>query len=51
MGPWLLKLLGWLITAAALTFGAPFWFDVLGKLARVRNAGGVASTTDDGKRT
>jgi len=51
MGPWLLKLLGWLITAAALTFGAPFWFDVLGKLARVRNAGGVASTTEDGKRT
>lgn len=50
LGGWLLKLLGWLVTALALTFGAPFWFDVLGKLARVRDTGGVTSTTEDGKR-
>lgn len=35
----LLKLLGWLITAGALAFGAPFWFDALGKLTRQRNTG------------
>jgi hypothetical protein len=36
---WLLKLLGWTLTVAALAFGAPFWFDALGKLARLRNTG------------
>jgi hypothetical protein len=49
-GSWGAKLLGLIITAFALAFGAPFWFDVLGKIARVRNAGGVASTTEDTKR-
>jgi hypothetical protein len=35
----LLKLLGLLITASALTLGAPFWFDTLGKIANLRTAG------------
>jgi hypothetical protein len=38
-GAWLLKVLGLALTILALSFGAPFWFDVLGKLARVRNTG------------
>ncbi len=33
------NLLGWLITAVASVFGAPFWFDLLGKLVRLRGAG------------
>lgn len=33
------KAIGLLLTAAALTLGAPFWFDLLGKVARVRSAG------------
>lgn len=33
------NLLGWLFTAAASVFGAPFWFDMLGKLVRLRGAG------------
>ena len=33
------KAFGLLLTAAALTLGAPFWFDLLGKVARVRSAG------------
>lgn len=33
------KTIGLLLTAAALTLGAPFWFDLLGKVARVRSAG------------
>jgi membrane protein implicated in regulation of membrane protease activity len=32
-------LAGWLITAIAISLGAPFWFDALGKLARLRSAG------------
>lgn len=30
---------GWLITAIAISLGAPFWFDALGKLANLRAAG------------
>ena len=33
------NLLGWLITAVAAVFGAPFWFDMLGKLVQLRGAG------------
>ncbi len=49
-GAWLAKVIGLAVTVFALAFGAPFWFDVLGKLARVRNAGGVASSTPDTER-
>jgi hypothetical protein len=49
-GGWLVKVLGLAITVGALAFGAPFWFDVLGKIARVRNAGGVTSSTEDSAR-
>lgn len=37
-------LLGWLITAAAVSLGAPFWFDLLGKVANLRGAGAKAPT-------
>jgi hypothetical protein len=30
---------GWLITALAICMGAPFWFDMLNKVIRLRNAG------------
>jgi hypothetical protein len=33
------KLIGLLITAAALTFGSPFWFDLLKRVAQVRSSG------------
>lgn len=35
----LFSLLGWLITALATLFGAPFWFDTLQKFVRLRGAG------------
>ncbi len=38
-GGWALKVLGWLITAAAASLGGPFWFDALGKLGSLRNSG------------
>jgi hypothetical protein len=37
--PWLGKLFGLLVTAIALSFGAPFWFDLLSRFVRVRNTG------------
>jgi hypothetical protein len=33
------RILGLLLTAAALTLGAPFWFDLLNKVANLRAAG------------
>lgn len=33
----LLKLLGWLLTAAAISLGAPFWFDLLNKFIVIRS--------------
>ena len=37
---WLKTVLGWLITTAAISLGAPFWFDLLGKVANLRGSGG-----------
>lgn len=36
---WMLKIVGWLVTALSVTLGAPFWFDLLRKLVNIRNAG------------
>lgn len=32
-------IIGWLITAIAISLGSPFWFDALSKLARLRTTG------------
>lgn len=32
------SIVGWLVTALALSLGAPFWFDLLNKLMKVRGA-------------
>lgn len=36
---WFAKIVGWLMTIAALSLGAPFWFDALKRIMNVRNAG------------
>jgi len=36
---YLFKLFGWLVTALAISLGAPFWFDMLQKVVNIRNAG------------
>jgi hypothetical protein len=36
---WLLKILGWVISTLALLMGAPFWFDLLGRLVNMRDSG------------
>jgi hypothetical protein len=40
MGPldWLTKLLGWVVTALAVSLGAPFWFDLLKKIVNIRQS-------------
>jgi len=35
---WLAAVLGWLLTACAASLGAPFWFDLLGKIIVVRSS-------------
>lgn len=39
------SLIGWLITALAASLGAPFWFDAVGKLVRLRGAGAAQGKT------
>ena len=41
---WLKTILGWIITIAAVSLGAPFWFDLLSKVANLRGSGGKAKT-------
>ena len=36
---WVTMILGWLLTIAAISLGAPFWFDFLGRVARLRSTG------------
>jgi hypothetical protein len=47
---WAGTILGWLATIAAISLGAPFWFDVLGRFARLRNSGNREGTEKDPKR-
>lgn len=41
------SLVGWLITALALTLGAPFWFDLLTKFMSLRSAGAKPSASNE----
>lgn len=36
---WLITVAGWALTILAISLGAPFWFDTLGKLSNLRMAG------------
>ena len=38
-GPWWQAVLGWAVTGLAVSFGAPFWFDVLKRLGSYRRSG------------
>ena len=37
---WTKSVVGWFITIAAISLGAPFWFDLLGKVAHLKGSGG-----------
>jgi hypothetical protein len=36
---WFERILGWILTAIALSLGGPFWFDLLNKFINIRSAG------------
>ena len=40
------QILGWILTAAALSLGAPFWFDLLNKFINLRGSGGKPARDD-----
>ncbi|MGB8190819.1 MAG: hypothetical protein WCF67_02815, partial [Chitinophagaceae bacterium] len=40
------SLLGWIITALAISLGAPFWFDMLNKVMRLRLTGNKPASTE-----
>ena len=42
------KLIGWLITALAISLGAPFWFDLLSKFVSLRATGNKPAPSSDG---
>ena len=44
-----LHLLGWLLTALAVSLGAPFWFDLLNRLVNLRASGNPPPKTDEKK--
>jgi hypothetical protein len=41
---WLIAVAGWLATAVAVSFGAPFWFDLLNRYANLRVSGNKPAT-------
>jgi len=47
----LVAILGWLITAVAVSLGAPFWFDMLKNVINLRNAGPKPKRADDKTKT
>ena len=49
--PWCI--IGWLVTALAISLGAPFWFDLLNKLMKLRasNAANTSAGTSENTKT
>lgn len=48
---WLMKIAGLIITALALTLGAPFWFEQLNKLVNMRTSGIKPEQVTEAKQT
>jgi hypothetical protein len=48
-GEWTQAVLGWILTGFAVTLGAPFWFDFLGKVSNLRAAGKKPGSTVNGE--
>jgi hypothetical protein len=39
LGDWVRNVFGWILTIGAISLGAPFWFDTLSRLSRLRSSG------------
>jgi hypothetical protein len=46
-----IRWLGWIITALAISLGAPFWFDIMNKALKLRGTGTMAKTSGDAAKT
>ncbi|SHF65603.1 hypothetical protein SAMN02745157_2663 [Kaistia soli DSM 19436] len=44
-------LVGWILTAIAVSFGAPFWFDLLNRFINLRSSGPKPPTGGEGTKT
>ena len=44
---WAWRIVGWLLTALALSLGAPFWFDLLSRLVNLRATGPQPAKAED----
>jgi hypothetical protein len=44
-------IIGWLVTALAISLGAPFWFDLLNKMMQLRGTGAKIDSSDDSVTT
>jgi hypothetical protein len=45
--PYLKRILGWIVSGIAISMGAPFWFELLGKVMNVRNTGPKPSSSTE----
>ena len=52
VGIWigLVKLIGWLVTALAISLGAPFWFDLLNKLMKLRTSIKIPGVSEEDEK-
>lgn len=48
---WWLRTLGWILTAFAISLGAPFWFDLLNKFIRLRSGISTAESSKNKEST
>ncbi len=48
--PWWTRFFGWLMTAMAVSMGAPFWFDMLNKLSNLRSASKPPTKGEDNEQ-
>lgn len=46
---WVKSAAGWFITIAAISLGAPFWFDLLGKVAHLKGSGGQTKAQEQAR--
>ena len=51
LGSLFIKLIGWIITILAISLGAPFWFDILNKVASIRSSGTKPASASRGNRS
>ena len=50
-GEWISKIFGLLLTILAMSFGAPFWFDMLKKSVNIRSSGTLTGSNEEKKTT